>query len=237
MRTVKYEEMLPHEFEDALHLFPVAYVPVGSLEWHGKHMALGNDSIKAYGIVLKTAEKFGGIVIPPTYWGHMNLYDKPCSHPGIPSEVVDSLFISIFQGLVVAGFKVVIGVTGHDVDEQLRSLQKAADSISVDGKTIGFAMKEGDLYDLGDEKMDHAGYWETSILMYIRPDLLDLDQIRDVDLTSDEGHRRAGILGRDPRTDASLKLGKLFVNRMSDNIGKKAVELLSRVTESKQGKG
>jgi len=229
MQKVKYEEMLPHEFLEELQRFPVAYVPVGSLEWHGRHMALGNDSLKAYGILLITAEKFGGIVVPPTYWGHMNIYDKPCSHPGIPSETVDSLFKAIFQGLVVAGFKVVIGVTGHDVDEQLKSLKKAADSISVDGKAIGFAMKEGDLYDLEGEKMDHAGYWETSILMYLRPELLDLDRIKDEDLTTEEGHRRAGILGRDPRTDASMELGKFFVSRMADNIGKKAVELLAKV--------
>jgi len=229
MRTVKYEELLPHEFEEALRLFPVAYVPFGSLEWHGRHMALGNDSLKAYGILLKTAEKFGGIVVPPTYWGHMNMYDKPCSHQGIPPETVDALFIAIFQGLVVTGFKVVIGVTGHDVDEQLDSLQKAAVSISADGTAVGFAMKEGDLYDLEGEKMDHAGYWETSILMYLRPELVDMERIKHEDLTTEAGHRKAGILGRDPRTDASAELGEFFVNRMADNIGMKAVELLAQV--------
>jgi creatinine amidohydrolase len=224
---VKYEEMLPHEFEEALRQFPVAYVPVGSLEWHGRHMALGNDSLKADGILIRTAEKYGGVVVPPTYWGHMNAYDKPCCHPGLPAETVDALFTAIFHGLVSAGFKVVIGVTGHDVDEQLESLQKAADAINTDGAAIGFAMKEGDLYDLDGEKMDHAGYWETSILMYLRPDLVDLDRIKDVDLTTEAGHRHAGILGRDPRTDASPALGEKFVNRIADNIGRKARELLA----------
>jgi creatinine amidohydrolase len=227
MGKVKYEEMLPHEFEEAILRFPVAYVPVGSLEWHGRHMALGNDSLKAYGILLLTAEKFGGIVVPPTYWGHMKMYDKPCSHPGIPPRLVDELFAAIFQGLVVSGFKVIIGVTGHDVDQQLESLQKAADSISAQGNAVGFAMKEGDLYDWDDEKMDHAGYWETSILQYLRPELVDLEQIKDVDLSSEAGHRKAGILGRDPRTEASRALGEKFVNRMADNIGRKAVELLA----------
>jgi creatinine amidohydrolase len=227
MRTVKYEEMLPYEFEDALQRFPVAYAAFGSLEWHGRHLALGTDSLKAYGILMKTAEKFGGIVVPPTYWGHMNTYGKPCCHPGLPSESVDSFFTAIFQGLVVAGFKVIIGVTGHDIDEQLDSLQKAVDSISVDGTSAGFAMKEGDLYDLEADKMDHAGYWETSIMMYLHPELVDLEQIKDEDLSTEAGHRKAGILGRDPRTDATSELGELFVNRMADNIGKKAQELLA----------
>jgi creatinine amidohydrolase len=229
MRKVKYEEMLPHEFEEALRLFPVAYVPVGSLEWHGRHMALGNDCLKAYGILLVTAEKYGGVVVPPTYWGHMKTYGKPCSHPGIPPEIVDELFTAIYKGLVATGFKVVIGVTGHDVDEQLFSLQKAAASITVEHTSVGFAMKEGDLYDLDDEKMDHAGYWETSILLYLRPELVDLLYIQHEDLTTKEGHDAAGILGRDPRTDASRELGVKFVTRMSDNIGKKAKELLAQL--------
>ena len=227
MRKVKYEEMLPHEFEEELQRFPVAYVPVGSLEWHGRHMPLGNDSIKAHGILLRTAERFGGIVLPPTYWGHMNTYGKPCSHPGIQPETVDELFTAIFQGLVAVGFKVVIGVTGHDVDEQLASLQKAADSINSSGKSVGFAMKEGDLYDLDDEKMDHAGYWETSILMILRPELIDLERIKHENLTTMAGRNEAGILGRDPRTDASRELGEKFISRMAENIGRKAEELLA----------
>jgi hypothetical protein len=44
--------------------------------------------------------------------------------------------------------------------------------------------------------------------------------------TTKEGHDAAGILGRDPRTDASRELGEKFVTRMADNIGMKAQELL-----------
>ena len=61
--------MLPHELAAALEKFPVADVPVGSLEWHGQHLALGNDTLKSYGILLKTAEDYGGVVLPPTCWG------------------------------------------------------------------------------------------------------------------------------------------------------------------------
>jgi creatinine amidohydrolase/Fe(II)-dependent formamide hydrolase-like protein len=77
--------------------------------------------------------------------------------------------------------------------------------------------------------MDHAGYWETSILMYLRPELVDLSYIRDIDLSTEAAHRKAGILGRDPHTDASPELGEKFVNRMADNIGKKAQELFTQL--------
>jgi creatinine amidohydrolase len=226
MRKVQYEEMLPHEFEEAIGQFPVAYVPVGSLEWHGRHLALGNDTLKAYGILQRTAEKYGGVVVPPTYWGHMGHW-KPGCHPGLPTETVDALYTAIFRGLVTVGFKVVIGVTGHDVKEQVGSLQKAVDAISADGTAAGFAMMEGFLYDLPGDEMDHAAHWETSILMYLHPNLVDMDRISNEVLTTEQGVKEAGIWGRDPRTDASRALGEKIVTRIADNIGKKAQELLA----------
>jgi creatinine amidohydrolase/Fe(II)-dependent formamide hydrolase-like protein len=64
-------------------------------------------------------------------------------------------------------------------------------------------MMEGDLYDLPEDQMDHAAHWETSILMCLHPDLVEMDRIRDEVLTSKAGADKAGIWGRDPRTDAS----------------------------------
>ncbi|MBI2301753.1 MAG: creatininase family protein, partial [Armatimonadetes bacterium] len=215
---------LPHELEQALAEFPVAYVPVGSLEWHGRHLALGNDTLKAYGIMLRAAEAYGGVVVPPTYWGHMGFW-KPGCHPGLPPEVVDAVFTAIYQGLVTVGFKVVIGITGHDVKEQVQSLQKAADAIAADG-AVGCAMMEGDLYDLPGDQMDHAAHWETSILMCLRPELVQMERIRDEDLSTQDGAREAGIYGRDPRTDASAVLGEQIVARIVENLGAKARELL-----------
>ena len=229
MRTVQYEEMLPHELEEALEEFPVAYVPVGSLEWHGRHLALGNDTIKAHGILVRTARVYGGVVVPGTYWGHMGLW-KPGCHPGLSAALVDQLYTEIFQGLVAVGFKVVIGVTGHDVPSQVASLQVAVDAISTDGTASGFAMMEGSLNE-GDPDvgMDHAAKWETSYLMVMRPELVDMDRIRDEDLESEAGRSEAGIMGLDPREHASVQVGELSIETMVHSIGRKARELLANL--------
>ena len=83
LMNVQYEEMFPHEFEAALAKFPVAYVPVGSLEWHGRHLPYGNDALKAHGILVRTAHKYGGVVVPPTYWAPVWRYTVPA--PAIAS--------------------------------------------------------------------------------------------------------------------------------------------------------
>ena len=60
--------MWPAQLEAAGRKFPAVYVPFGPIEWHGVHLPLGNDAIKAHGILVECAEKFGGVVYPPVYF-------------------------------------------------------------------------------------------------------------------------------------------------------------------------
>jgi len=224
-RKVRYEEMLPHELDEAVATFPVAYCAFGSLEWHGRHLPLGNDTLKAYYILEMTAQKFGGVVVPPTYWGFLGKW-HPWTMIDFGKPLVEELYEKIFLGLVDVGFRGIIGVTGHDVEPQKAAIQRAVDRIKETGKATGFAMMEGDLYDLTDDKMDHAAHWETSLMMYLRPELVDIEQIRDEDLETEDGRKKAGIWGRDPRIYASRELGEKIANRIAERIGQRAQELL-----------
>ncbi len=225
MPKVRFEEMLPHEMEAAVAAFPVAYVPFGSLEWHGKHLPLGNDTLKAHLLLCQVAEKYGGVVVPPTYWGFLEAW-HPWTNSGLGEALTQALYRRIFECLVEVGFKVVIGVTGHDVPDQREAIAKAVAAIKEQGGATGFAMEEGDFYDLTDDRMDHAAHWETSLLMYLRPDLVDMSQIADENLDTDDGRQEAGIYGKDPRQFASPELGKTIAEGIVDFIGNKALELL-----------
>ena len=63
-RDVQMQFMRPGQLEAAAREFPVVYVPFGLIEWHGRHLPLGNDALKAHGILVKCAERFGGVVYP-----------------------------------------------------------------------------------------------------------------------------------------------------------------------------
>ena len=60
--TVEYEKLLPYQFEERMQACPLVYVPVGALEWHGEHLALGNDALKMHGLCCEAARIGGGIV-------------------------------------------------------------------------------------------------------------------------------------------------------------------------------
>ena len=67
--TVRYAELLPHEFRARLAQRPLAYLPRGTLEWHGEHLPLGSDGIISEGLMVRCAREFGGIVMPPIHIG------------------------------------------------------------------------------------------------------------------------------------------------------------------------
>jgi len=211
-------------------------VPFGSLEWHGEHLPLGNDTLKAHLLLCQVAEKYGGVVVPPTYWGFLDAW-HPWTNSGLGKDLTEALYQRIFECLVEIGFKVVIGVTGHDVPDQREAIAKAVAAIKEQGEAAdpegrpatGFAMEEGDFYDLTDDRMDHAAHWETSLLMYLRPDLVDMSQIAGEDLDTDEGRAEAGIYGKDPRKFASPELGKTIADGIVEFIGGKARELLGEL--------
>lgn len=65
---VQMQFMRPGQLEAAARKFPAVYVPFGLIEWHGRHLPLGNDAIKAHAFLVKCAEVHGGAVYPPVYF-------------------------------------------------------------------------------------------------------------------------------------------------------------------------
>ena len=69
MEKYRYHEMLPHEIVRRRRKFPVAFVASGCLEWHGEHLAVGNDALKAEKLCEIAAQKSGGFAFPTLWYG------------------------------------------------------------------------------------------------------------------------------------------------------------------------
>jgi len=69
MDYVAQHTSLPREIKEAKEKMPVAYLGLGILEWHGEHNVAGLDGVKANGMAMHFARKFGGVVMPPLFWG------------------------------------------------------------------------------------------------------------------------------------------------------------------------
>jgi len=220
--AVQMQFMRPGQLEKALRDFPVAYVPFGLIEWHGRHLPLGNDALKAHGILVKTAEQFGGVVYPPVYF-----------HEGFPRQSLVPLLTELFQRLKRTGFQVILGVSGHNVQRQIDMINQALAPVVADGTVAGVGLWEITLSRGADSNTDHAAKWETSNMMFFHPDLVDLAALGEGPLAPDM-KPPDGIGGLDPRKHASVEVGRRNVELAAQALGRKARELLESLAEARK---
>ena len=70
---VRYQLLRPAQVIARRKACPVAYVPLGNVEWHGPHNPLGTDTLRAEGLAILCAQKGGGLVLPPLWYGENRL--------------------------------------------------------------------------------------------------------------------------------------------------------------------
>ena len=220
--NVQMQFMRPGQLEAAMRKFPVVYVPFGLIEWHGRHLPLGNDALKAHGILVKCAEQCGGVVYPPVFF-----------HAGFDQEHLVPVITDLFQRLKATGFRVIIGVSGHNIREQIDMINKALEPVVADGKAAGTGLWEMTLSKCAESDSDHAAKWETSNMMFFYPGLVDLGELGAGPLVLNM-RPPDGIGGLDPRVHASAAVGKRNVELASEAIGRKARELLASLPEDRR---
>jgi creatinine amidohydrolase len=219
MVKVRYAELLPHEFRKRLAERPIAYLPLGTLEWHGEHLPLGADALQSEGLMIECARRLGGIVMPPIYLGPdrarptddgkmlvgMDYADSPTpprqldgSCYWVPMGLHLLMVDAILAQLQRAGFRAVFA-DGHGPSRWswVENLPERQTRFGL--KLFGVTK---DLSRFWKSQVDHAARNETSLVMHLRPDLVDLAQ-----LPSSRSVWPQGVGGDDPR-DATAAHGK-----------------------------
>jgi len=240
---VLYAELTPPEFEERLRAAPVAYLPLGTLEWHGRHLPLGSDGLQSQGFFVELARRAGGIVLPMLFVGPDRVKEvdgkefygmdtaktngqdgEPLQLPGSAYWVPDDLFLGLLEAILKqlrrAGFRVVVA-HGHGP-----STGRFRDHIGEWSERFGlkllYCWRDDESDGLGIQT-DHAGANETSLVMALRPELVQMDN-----LPKDPDRWPVSVGGKDPRLHASAERGRRAIEmqaeRMTDLIRAALVE-------------
>lgn len=192
----RYEDFLPEDFYAELGRAPIAYFACGAMEEHGLHNPLGTDLFQGYEMCLRAAEITGGIVFPPVPFA-------PAGDPALSREELDSggfplfppslwvsreccaaLYTELLESLAGLGFRACLGVGGHwPADQLLQDLcarlgGRVGDMAFFGGGTVSL-LRDGLLAELArDDPLacGHGTMWETSMVLAMRPELVDLDR-------------------------------------------------------------
>ena len=65
----RYERLNPSQLAEAVRKRPIAWLPIGPLEWHGEAIALGCDPMIGTAVVEQAWRKAGGVLLPTLYAG------------------------------------------------------------------------------------------------------------------------------------------------------------------------
>ena len=246
---VLYEELLPYEFLEHIKEAPIAYLPLGTLEWHGEHMPLGSDGIQSQELFIRLAKRVGGVVLPKLFLGPdfakivdgqkligMDFYEGPESKRSYPDQILpgsayyikDDLYraiiFSIAEQLARAGIRILVAHGHGPSSNQFRMFgQELLEQYGLYSYNCFFDEYGGNKRELGFQ-VDHGSSNETSIVMACRPELVDMSRI-----TAPRGRTPLGLAGIDPREAASAEIGeKAFaytIDRMEKVLNEKLEEL------------
>jgi len=199
MRTRQVELLRPSEIKQVLGEAPVAYLPVGPLEWHGPQGILGTDPLNAQSIARETAELTGGIVFPTLFMGTERersasdlealgfaksewVVGMDFPRNSLPSlyvaEEVLALALREYMRLVPRwGVRLAVIVNGHGATNHLNAIQRLVNEFNASSQIryVHFFPYLPD--DDGNILVGHAAKLETSLMMALYPDAINLDEI------------------------------------------------------------
>jgi len=211
---VQWERMLPAEFRLAFEKLPVVFLPLGTVEWHGEHDALGLDALKAHALCIGAAKKSGGIVHPPLYGG-MGGLNKPATVKMEPENSWENYLLrpwlekmcSEFHRL---GFKAIIMLTGHYGHNQQIVVREVATRMTERLQVSVLGIPEYWLALDAGYLGDHAGIGETSLLWHLEPDLVAIDRIK-----IDPDYGKDGAIESGSSPELGKKYADLIITRLA----------------------
>jgi creatinine amidohydrolase len=166
----------------------VLVVPVGATEQHGEHLPIETDSLLCATVARRACElsaDLPALVTPPIWTGfsphHMDFAGSvTLSLPTFLGVVTD-----VARSLWAHGARKILLLNGHGGNANL--LRSAVQALRFEhgirvatGSYWDFALRAiADWRESGPGGIDHACELETALMLAVRPDLVDMERVRD----------------------------------------------------------
>ena len=195
-------EMLPHQLRQAIKEEWLLLLPAGCVELHGPQLPFGTDTIFAEAVCHGIAERLPAVVAPTIDYGPTGYAlsgpDRGTLHVG--GDQFSPYVKEVLRNFWRMGWRKVVVIVHHqgpDGPEAL-SFRKAAAEVTFEElhreRGDGWwgdvdPSQHGDVWDrlsFGPTVLpsvadivagDHAGIWETSLMLHLRPELVRLDRV------------------------------------------------------------
>lgn len=219
--------MRPDEIAAVLAVDQRLIIPVGTCEQHGPHLPLGCDTIIVEHIADQLSAEFGVLRAPTLEYGvNVETESGFAGNASMRRKTLHRTLNDLVDAWEATGIREFILLTAHEHDPHLEALGTLITSGARVRVVDIFAMKLSDLLEGQTEPM-HGDEVDTSLILYLAPELVRMDLAQDYMMSRDElrRYRRGwlripkgspGSIGRP--TLASADKGRLLYERIHSRI-------------------
>jgi creatinine amidohydrolase len=169
--------------------FDKAVLAVGSTEYHGEHLPYGTDTLVAEHLAEAVAERVGGmLMLPPLPFGMSMHYASFPIAITLTTETLMKVLTDVMDSLLSHGLRKLLIINGHDGN--MAAIESATREFRVEHPEMRIAVLEawwqtaGELLPEGTFEvwggLGHGGEGETSMMLRVAPELVDMGRARGV---------------------------------------------------------
>ena len=175
-------EMTRIEFEERLKEAKCVILPVGSCEQHGYHMILDTDNVIGMHMALEAAKKTDSIVMPNVNYGQVFSARNFPGSVSLSNETLMAVLKEIVLSLENFGAKNILLLAGHNGNAE--AMKNVARNLVLTHKLRNVWYYQQTIKKEDKELLEvempcncpHAGEMETSMMLAINPDYVDLSK-------------------------------------------------------------
>lgn len=195
-QNVFYAELPWPEVEARIKAGAPIFLPLGATEQHGRHMGLNVDVVLPTAIAARAAARVGGLVLPTVAYGNRS---QPKTGGGprfagtinLSAHTFSLIVRDVICDLYRQNVRKIVTVNGHyeNIGPTIEGIELALDAIGrertrdlnilridhwdmVRRETLGRIFPDG----YPGIELEHASVIETSMMMALRPELVDLSK-------------------------------------------------------------
>jgi creatinine amidohydrolase len=225
---VRLYRMRPAEIDAAMARAPIAWIPLGALEFHADHLPNGTDGLTGHGLLVRSAQRLGGVVLP---WSYLTLgtLALPWSFR-YDAELVAEALRQTLRQLPAHGVRLAVVHTGHgplDLNHLIKRVctEVAAELDGFDAMGLCYLELNAALgTGLGTDwpvAVDHGATMETSWVAALAPDLVATDRLPD-----DPAAAIVGVYGPNPRFTVDAATGAAQIDAAATLLADRAAAVL-----------